>query len=106
MPSSQANVIVTVNGIPSVCTGDCSYIFASTTFEVTSQTINGNVVSITMTNPQNYPLPTSFINVKVGGHVCTFVSGTLTDFQCELPANSDGSPILDAGEYDVNLRLV
>ena len=105
MPASTFNAIVTVNGLPSVCTASCAYTFASTTFEITSQVMTGNAVRILMTNPQAKAITNSQIMASVSGKICTIVSGTPTDFICTLPVNPDGSPELAAGSFDVALYI-
>ena len=106
MATNSPHAIVTVNGLQSVCDGDCAYAFASSTPEVTSQTISGNVVSIQMTNPLNIPATTDWLTIWIVDQTCTFVSVTFTDVQCELPTNADGSVKLAAGDYDAVVKMI
>ena len=107
-PAATANVIVKVNGIPSVC-ADCSYSFVSSIPVVTSQTkdASGVTVTVAITDPLNSTYPTSYLTVKVDGRICQINSGTYTSFTCVLPTNAvGGSPMIRAGSYDVDVHIL
>lgn len=98
-------MIVTVNGVKSVCAEDCSYSFISTTPKVTSQTKDATGVTITVaiSDPANANYPTSQLTVKVDGQPCTIASGAFASFTCTLPTNSNNSPKVRAGNHDVEV---
>ena len=57
-----------------------------------------------MSDPQAWDYPTSDLTVKVSQQDCTIVAGgSFTSFSCTLVANSDGSPILEAGSWFVEV---
>lgn len=70
MAASKPNVIVTVNGLKSVCLDNCEYTFLPDTPQVTSQTLVGSKVQVTLSNPQNIAYSTSMLIVKVDGQNC------------------------------------
>ena len=84
------------NGVPSVCTGTCSYTFNSYT-EVTSLSRTGTTLNFALSDPTPLNFAVNTISVSVGGQACTSVSGTLTALSCTMAANTDGTAILVAG---------
>lgn len=104
---STPQVIVKVNDISSVCSGDCSYSFINTSPFITSQTksVNGVTVSVAITDPAGLSYPNSDLTIKVDGQICTIASGTYTSFSCNLPTNTNGSPKVRAGLYDVEVFI-
>lgn len=74
---------------------------------ITSQTLTGSVVALTLSNPLNLNYPLSMLVAKVDGKICTInPAGTFTSFNCQLPVNTDNSPVLRAGDYNVELFLM
>lgn len=108
-PAASCSVLVTVNGIPSVCSAtDCVYTFISTTSFITSQTISssdplGGTIEVNVSDPlsQNYAINT--LTAKVDGQPCTITTGTFASFNCTLPMNTGISPIIRAGNYSLSL---
>lgn len=93
-------MIVTVNGVQSVCAEDCSYSFVSTIPQITSQTKDGTgrTITVAISDPAGSNYPTSQITAKVDGQICATPTGTFASFTCTLPANS-----VRAGSYDVEV---
>ena len=107
MTANSPNIIVTVNGLKSICLNSCSYSFLPNTPMITSQTLSGSQIAITVSNPQNLPYGTDMIIATVDGQPCQILSGgTFTSFTCQLNQNTDGSPVLKAGDYNVNLVVM
>lgn len=50
--SSAPNVHVTVNNLLSACTGSCSITFETSVPEIQTQTLAGNTLSVTVSDPQ------------------------------------------------------
>lgn len=73
---------------------------------MTSQILTGSTLDVSLSNPQNWTYVTDDLSVSLAGSLCTIISGTLENFQCTLPTNSDGSPILSAGEWFVKVQVV
>ena len=95
--SSSINVLVKTNGVPSVCTGTCSYTFGSYT-EVTSLSRTGTTLSFGLSDPTPLNFATNTISVTVGGQPCSSVTGaSLNALSCTMAANTDGTAILVAG---------
>lgn len=105
MPSSSPNVLITVNGIPSVCVSNCTYQFLVNTPEVTYQALSGSVVSINLSNPSVINYTTSQLTVTLDGQPCTITSGTFDSFHCQMPTNTDASPVIRAGVYNSSVLL-
>lgn len=99
---ASPNVLVTVNGIPSVCLGDCSYTFLGTTPTLTSMSLTGTTLTLSISDPLSAGHALSDTSITLGGSTCTISnpgSATLANFNCELPANSDGTPTVESGNY-------
>ena len=95
--SNSINVQVSTNGIPSLCTGACSYSFNTYT-EITALSYNNAVLSLSLSDPTSLNFPVSSITISVGGKPCTVVgTSTLAALTCNMATNSDSSPILVAG---------
>lgn len=95
---------MSVNGLKSSCINDCTYTFLDTVPEVTSQTKNnpsGTTISVAISDPLNQNFATALLTVKVDGQLCTIASGAFASFTCTLPINTNGSPVIRAGSYDV-----
>ena len=99
--ASGPQVQVISNDILAACEGDCSYTFITNTPEVTAQSLSGSIVTIQMSDPQNWAYDTSVLSIKLDGQTCTVASGTFTSFTCQMPTNTDSSPVLTAGDWDV-----
>lgn len=100
--SDKPNVLVTIKDIPSVCTGDCRYTFLVNSPVVTSSAISGAVVTLSLTDPASVGFTLDQVTVTIGGQPCTIVSpgtSSISNFQCQLPANADSTPTIEAGSY-------
>lgn len=99
--SDKPNVLLTVNEIPSVCTGDCRYTFLTNTPLLTSDSISGSIVTLSLTDPASIGYTLGQVSVTIGGQPCTIINPTspITNFQCQLPTNSDSTPTMPAGSY-------
>ena len=100
--SSAPNVILTTNGIESVCTGSCSYNF-NDQFNVTSNSISGNVLSLAISDPNNV-LTVDNLKVTAQGLPCVTIAGsTLSSFTCTLTSDTNGIPRLIAGDLMISV---
>jgi hypothetical protein len=99
--ATQSQVIVTVNGVQSQCNGDCSYIVNATiTPQLTAATLTGARLNLTITDPASLGFNINQLKVNMDNQICTIVpGGTISLFQCDLPKNSDSTPIIRAGNY-------
>lgn len=100
--SNSPNIIVTVNNLKSVCLNNCEYSFLANNPLVSSQVLSGNQVLVTISNPSNMNYDTSVLSATVDGQECFIPLGpSFTSFTCELPQNSDSSPVLTAGYHNI-----
>ena len=99
--SSQANVLVTVNNIPSVCTGDCKYSFLANTPVLQTATRSGSIVTLSLTDPGSIGYSLSDVNIVIGGQNCTVinVADPIGNFRCQLPVNSDSTATVPSGSH-------
>ena len=95
---TTSNVLVTTNGVPSVCTGNCNYAFNTYT-ELTALSYAGSTLSLSLSDPTPLNFAINTITVTVGGQPCA-VNGasTLASLTCALSTNTDSTPILVAGD--------
>jgi hypothetical protein len=91
------NIQVSTNGIPSICTGTCAYAFELYS-EITALGNTSAVLNLALSDPAGLNFPLSDVTVSVGGLPCTSVGGTLAAITCNMQANTDGTPILVAGQ--------
>lgn len=103
--ASNPQVVVTVNNVESVCITDCSYTFINTVPLITSQTKTGASVSVTISDPVSSTYANSALTVKVDGQICTITTGSYPSFTCTLPTNTNGSPKVRAGYYNVEVFI-
>jgi hypothetical protein len=94
--SSSPSVLVKVNGVPSVCVGNCAYTFVDYS-EITALSYSGSTLTLGLSDVQSKGLTLSSVAVQVGASPCTSPTGTFSSFTCTLPTNSDSSPTLVAG---------
>jgi hypothetical protein len=81
---------------------DCTYTFLSNIPTVNAQSLSGSIVQIGITNPTATAYTTSMLKIKVDGQPCQIITGgTFSSFTCQLSINTDNSPILKAGDYNV-----
>ncbi len=97
--SDKPNVRVTVSGIPSACNTDCTYNFLNNLPIVTSATLSGNQLTMTLNDPGTINAPLNTITVSLDNQPCTGLNGSMTSFTCNLPTNSDNTPILTVGSH-------
>lgn len=98
--SNSINVLVTTNGVPSVCTGSCAYSFNTYT-EVTSLSYSGSgtTLNFALSDPTTINFAPTSVSVSVGGQPCNVDGGsTLAAMTCTMSANTDSTPILVAGQ--------
>lgn len=96
--SSGPNVMVTTNGLSSVCTGSCLYTF-NDQFNITGASISGNVLTVALSNPNNV-LQVDDLTVTAQGQTCTKNSGaTIASYTCTVASDSNSVPKLVAGDF-------
>ena len=78
--SSKPNVRVTVSDIPSACNTDCTYTFLTNVPVVNSSSLNGNILSLTLTDPGSLNAALTAITVTVDNQSCTNLTGTMKNF--------------------------
>lgn len=83
-PSSTTNVLVTINDLPSVCIGSCSYQFLTNTPLLTTATISNSIVTLSLTDPANINYTLSNTTITIAGQPCTILNLTspINNFQC------------------------
>ena len=72
--STQPNVFVTVNGMPSICTGDCRYTFLSNTPVVTSAQINNEKVTLSLTDPSSIGYTLNNVTISIADQPCNIIN--------------------------------
>lgn len=98
--ANKPNFRVTVNNVPSVCNGDCSYTFLTSVPVVTSsQIVSVNKLELVINNPTSTNIVLSDLTIILDGQKCINLVGTLNNFTCDLPKNTDNTPILSAGNH-------
>ena len=99
--SNQPNVLVTVNDIPAVCTGDCKYTFLDNVPVLQSATLSSSIVTLSLTDPGSIGFSLSDVTINIGGQTCTVInlSDPINNFQCQLPVNSDSTPTVPSGTH-------
>ena len=96
--ATTKSVLVTTNGVPSVCTGACSYTF-NTYSEITALSSSGTTLSLSLSDPTTLNFAINTITVTVGGQACTINGGsTLASLTCAMTTNTDSTAILVAGD--------
>jgi len=63
--SPNINVLVTVNNLPSVCLGSCSYNFLATVPTLTSDSLSNSMLTLSLTDPAqiNYTLSNTTVSL-------------------------------------------
>ena len=98
--SNKPNFIVNVNGIKSACNGDCTYTFLTSVPNVTASDITSiNKLGLTIAVPTGMTLALTDLTITLDGKACITPTGTLASFTCQLPINTDNSPIISAGSH-------
>lgn len=100
-PASLPNVLITVNGVPSVCLSDCGYTFLTNSPQLTAATISGPTVTLSLTDPSNIGYQLTDVTILIGGQPCAIINNAapIGNFQCKLPVNADGTANVPAGSY-------
>lgn len=100
-PSNMPNVLVSVNSVPSVCLGSCTYTFLLNSPQVTAASISGPTVTLTLTDPMPIGYNLSDVTITIAGQPCTIsnLASPISSFTCQLPTNSDGTANIAAGSY-------
>ena len=92
--ASQANVIVSTNGVPSICTGACGYTF-DTLSEITSLSKSGDTLSFSLSDPTSIGFTASDVTVSVSGQPCAVDGGsTPAAMTCTMTINTDTTPLI------------
>ncbi len=70
-PSSSYNVLIKVNGVPSVCLGNCIYTYLANSPQLTAASIISSTLTLSLTDPGliNYSLQDT--TVTLAGQPCT-----------------------------------
>ena len=63
------------------------------------------MLTLGITDPLFVGYSLSDVVVELDGQVCEITTGTLGSFDCQLPTNSDGTPILSAGTYHASVSI-
>ena len=84
MDSNQPSVRVTVNSMPSVCIGSCSYSYLFDTPVLSSASLSGTTVTLSLTDPANLGFTLADVTATIGGQPCTIVdvNAPIDPFQC------------------------
>eukprot|EP00919_Chromeraceae_sp_WS-2016_P042424 GHVR01101009.1.p1 GENE.GHVR01101009.1~~GHVR01101009.1.p1 ORF type:complete len:142 (-),score=7.56 GHVR01101009.1:8247-8672(-) len=99
MNANAPNAIVTVNDLQSACLTDCSYTFISNVPEISSLSLSGSVLSLAFSS-STMSFTLSDTTVSFDNQECTVnTGGALAGFTCQLTNNTDGTPILCAGDH-------
>jgi hypothetical protein len=100
--ASSPQVVVTVNGLKSVCISDCSYSFIPNIPTIASQTTsnNGVNVALTITDPTSQIYSNSALTIAINGVPCTISQGTYPQLSCSIETSPDGNPMISAGNYN------
>ena len=100
--SDKPQVLVNVNGIVATCQTNCSFYFTPVIPTLTNAALTPtNTLNLTLsyngTNSSAFNLKD--YSVSVDGINCSPLSGSITNINCVLPKNSDGSLQLRAGSF-------
>lgn len=88
---------MTVNQMPVLCT-NCAYTFNQTlSVSVTSVQLNGYSLAFQLSNPNAIPFTLSDIQASFLGVACIIKSGSITNFACYFPNNTDGNSLIPSG---------
>jgi hypothetical protein len=108
--SNSPNVMVSTNGVPSICTGSCSYTFDLYS-EVTALSISGTVLSFAISDPTSKGFTASQVSVTVQGLPCVVdTTKPISGLTCQLPAinntlallaNNNVIPTVWVGNYGI-----
>ena len=86
-----------------VCRNNCRYNFITNSSELVSQSISGSTLTLSVSPPQLSTIDN--VTVVFDTKPCTSLSGTLSNFTCELETNSDGTPIIRAGSHNAVVNI-
>lgn len=103
--SNKPNVRVTVSDIPSSCNTDCTYTFLTDLPILTSLSLSGYTLSLGLTSSTPISATLSDLIITLDNQLCTNLIGTIDSFTCDLPFNSDNTPILTAGSHYPNVII-
>lgn len=84
IPSDSPNVIVTSNGVQSICTGTCKYSFFDYS-QITSLSSNGGVLTLALSDTQTIGFTSSDVTITVQGQNCPVDSTPISALTCTLP---------------------
>ncbi|CAG2205079.1 unnamed protein product [Mytilus edulis] len=90
-------VMVYVNGIPTICEGDCSFewsLSSSSTVTAISPTSGGPGISVVVSGT-NFGAVLVNNEVEIGGVMCTVTSGSTTSLTCTTGQGSYGTYLVD-----------
>ena len=105
--SSTINIQVSVNDIPSVCKGDCSYSFITNSPLLTSASINKAILTLSLTDPSAIGYNLNDVTVILNNKSCTIINlaDPIDRFTCSLPSNVDNTPVIPSGTYPVVVNV-
>ena len=100
--SDKPQVLVNANGIQAVCQTNCSFSFTPILPTITSNTLTpSNSLNVTLayngTNSNAFNIRD--FSISLAGVDCLSISGSITNINCVLPKNTDGSLRIPAGNY-------
>ena len=94
-----------MNSIPAVC-DDCSYEYnAAVTPTISSASRVAERITIAITDNGSVGFVASDVTVTLMGVACTYASGDISSYVCDLPTNGDGSVALPAGSEKVKVHV-
>ena len=87
--------------MPSVCNGSCGYTFLTNTPLLTSASIAGSVVTLSLTDPASLGYTLNEVTIDIGGQPCSVInpSDPISSFTCQLEQNSDSTAQVPTGSY-------
>jgi hypothetical protein len=100
-PSSSYNVLINVNGVPSVCLGNCIYTYLANSPQLTAASISSSTLTLSLTDPGliNYSLQDTTVTLAAQPCTISNTASPISNFQCTLPVNTDATPTITAGTY-------
>lgn len=100
--SDRPQTLVTVNGVGAVCQSNCSFNFTPSVPTLTNAVLTStNTLNLTLnyTGSSSSSFQLKDFTVSVDGVTCLSMSGSITNINCVLPKNADGSLQVRAGNF-------
>ena len=76
---SSPQVLVSIDDLPAICTGNCDYTYENPTGVINSMSVSGLQVTLTGTD-----LPIEIVSVKLAHTICEIDSNSATTIICSL----------------------